>query len=49
MLAHVTPGVEGRYNRFAYMPRRRQIAQAWADLLCEGLVSVETLAATPPA
>ena len=43
MLAHVPPGVEGRYNRAAYMPRRRQIAQEWADLLCEGLPPPETL------
>lgn len=39
MLAHVPPGVEGKYNRAAYMPRRRQIAQAWADLLCKDLVT----------
>lgn len=34
MLAHV-PGnkVEGAYNRAAYMDRRREIAQEWADLL----------------
>ena len=34
MLAH-TPrsGVEHLYNRYAYMDRRREIAQAWADLL----------------
>ncbi len=34
MLAHV-PGnrVESAYNRAAYMPRRRELAQEWADLL----------------
>jgi integrase len=34
MLAH-TPrnGVEHLYNRYAYMDRRREIAQAWADLI----------------
>lgn len=37
MLAHVQAGVEPIYNRAAYMPRRREIAQAWADLLMEGL------------
>jgi integrase len=38
MLAHVPKGkVEGVYNRAAYMPRRRQLAQVWADMLCEGL------------
>ena len=43
MLAHVPPGVEGRYNRAAYMPRRRQLAQEWADLLCEGLPPPDAL------
>lgn len=47
MLAHVPAGVEARYNRAAYMPRRRQIAQEWADLLCEGLASVESLLELP--
>jgi integrase len=37
MLAHVPEGVEAAYNRAAYMPRRRAIAQEWADLLVEGL------------
>lgn len=36
MLAHVQEGVEIIYNRYLYMPRRRQIAQEWADLLLEG-------------
>ncbi|WP_343611166.1 integrase arm-type DNA-binding domain-containing protein [Novosphingobium sp.] len=43
MLAHVQQGVEARYNRAAYMPRRRQLAQEWADLLCVGLASLESL------
>lgn len=47
MLAHVSNGVEGRYNRAAYMPRRRQIAQEWADLLCVGLASLESLVEMP--
>jgi integrase len=39
MLAHVPPNtVEGAYNRAAYMQRRREIAQEWADLLTDGLV-----------
>jgi integrase len=34
MLAHVpTNKVEGAYNRAEYMPRRREIAQTWADLI----------------
>lgn len=38
MLAHVPKNkIEGAYNRAAYMPRRRELAQTWADLLCEGL------------
>lgn len=38
MLAHVpTAKVEGVYNRAAYMPRRRELATIWADMLSEGL------------
>ncbi|MGN6820467.1 MAG: tyrosine-type recombinase/integrase [Sphingomonas sp.] len=38
MLAHIPKEkVEGVYNRAAYMPRRRELAQIWADMLCEGL------------
>jgi len=38
MLAHVPKDkVEGAYNRAGYMQRRREIAQAWADLITEGL------------
>lgn len=37
MLAHVQDGVEPIYNRYSYMPRRREIAQAWADMLMEGV------------
>jgi hypothetical protein len=33
MLAHIPDGVEASYNRAAYMPRRRELAQEWADLL----------------
>ena len=33
MLAHVPEGVEATYNRAAYLPRRREIAQEWADLI----------------
>ncbi len=39
MLAHVPSNkVEGAYNRAAYMPRRREIAKEWADLLLNGFV-----------
>ena len=37
MLAHIPRGVEPIYNRYLYMPRRREIACDWANLLCEGL------------
>jgi hypothetical protein len=30
-------GVEAAYNRSSYMPRRRELAQEWADLLLTGL------------
>lgn len=33
MLAHIPDGVEAAYNRAAYLPRRRELAQAWADML----------------
>ncbi|SKB26812.1 tyrosine-type recombinase/integrase [Sphingopyxis flava] len=38
MLAHVPKDkVEGAYNRAAYMGRRRELAQEWADMLLEGM------------
>lgn len=43
MLAHVAEGVEPIYNRAAYMPRRREIARTWANLLMEGMAPAETL------
>lgn len=43
MLAHVQPGVEPIYNRAMYMPRRRELAQEWADLLMIGLPEPEAL------
>ncbi len=43
MLAHIPAGVEGDYNRAAYMPRRRELAQEWADLLTDGLAAPATL------
>jgi len=44
MLAHVQSGVEMAYNRAAYMGRRREIAQDWADLLLQGAPSPESFA-----
>ena len=43
MLAHVQGGVEPTYNRAAYMVRRRELTQEWADTLTEGLVDPEQL------
>src|SRR5690606_18413742 len=43
MLAHKPQGVEAHYNRAAYMPRRRALAQEWADLLSKGLPEPDTL------
>lgn len=38
MLAHMPKDkVEGAYNRAAYMPRRRELAEIWAKMLSEGL------------
>ena len=43
MLAHVPSGVEAAYNRAAYMPRRRELAQEWADMLVQDLAPVASL------
>ena len=42
MLAHVQSGVEMAYNRAAYMGRRREIAQEWADLLLKDALPIES-------
>jgi integrase len=48
MLAHVPSNrVEGAYNRAAYMHRRREIAQEWADLLTDGLCPAAELLKGP--
>lgn len=48
MLAHVPKEkVEGAYNRAAYMPRRRELAQVWADMLSEGLPDPGSLIELP--
>lgn len=43
MLAHMPAGVEAVYNRYLYMPRRRAIAQAWADELLQDASSAAAL------
>lgn len=47
MLAHRQPGIEPIYNRAAYMKRRREIAQEWADLLLLGFPPVSSILLTP--
>lgn len=48
MLAHVPKEkVEGVYNRAAYMPRRRELATIWADMLSEGLPDPVVLVERP--
>lgn len=40
-------GSEGAYNRAAYIPRRRELAQEWADLLLDGMRSPASLVGDP--
>lgn len=48
MLAHVPTGkVEGVYNRAAYMPRRRELATIWSNLLSDGLPDPAVLTQRP--
>ena len=48
MLAHVPTGkVEGVYNRAAYMPRRRELATIWSDMLTDGLPDPGVLTQRP--
>jgi integrase len=47
MLAHVPAGVEAAYNRAGYMPRRRVLAQEWADMLTAGLAEPASLLTGP--
>lgn len=44
MLAHVPRDkVEGAYNRAAYLPRRRELAQIWGDMLMFEMPDANTL------
>ncbi|MBB6191217.1 integrase [Sphingobium wenxiniae] len=43
MLAHIQEGVEAAYNRAAYMPRRRELAQEWADMLMTAMPPASAL------
>jgi integrase len=48
MLAHAPKDrVEAAYNRALHMERRRELAQAWADLLLADTAPAEALKAGP--
>lgn len=50
MLAHSPVGMsasELRYNRAAYMPRRRELAQRWADLIMEDSIPAGEIIDSP--
>ena len=50
MLAHIPVGMsatEFRYNRQAYMERRRELAEKWAELVLEGAAPARELLAGP--
>lgn len=48
MLAHVPKDkMEGAYNRASYMPRQREISQAWANLITVGLEAPEAHVGRP--
>jgi integrase len=47
MLAHADKGVEAIYNRGVFMERRRAIAEAWAELLLNGLPRSSSLLNIP--
>ncbi|WP_239806812.1 tyrosine-type recombinase/integrase [Croceicoccus hydrothermalis] len=50
MLAHTPPGMsasELRYNRAKYMPRRRELAQRWADLIMAGAMPYDEIIDSP--
>ncbi|WP_120076076.1 tyrosine-type recombinase/integrase [Aurantiacibacter odishensis] len=50
MLAHTPKGMsasELRYNRAAYMARRRELAQRWADMIMEGAIPPEEIVDSP--
>ncbi len=50
MLAHSSKGLtasELRYNRAAYLPRRRELAQLWADKIMEGAALPHDMLETP--
>ena len=48
MLAHTSKDkVEGAYNRAAHLPRRRELAQLWTDIILEGAKPASALVDGP--
>lgn len=50
MLAHSPKGVSGSemiYNRAAFMPRRRELSNKWADLLLDGMLPANEIIDSP--
>ncbi|HEY0626376.1 MAG TPA: integrase arm-type DNA-binding domain-containing protein [Allosphingosinicella sp.] len=47
MLGHLPDDIEATYNRAAYLPRRAELAQEWADTLLEGLPPARELLKGP--
>lgn len=50
MLAHTPKGMsasELRYNRAAYMPRRHELAQRWADTIIQGAILADEIINSP--
>lgn len=48
MLAHVPKdATEAAYNRALYLPRRKELAQLWADLITDGLAPAAELLIGP--
>ncbi|MFN3517933.1 integrase arm-type DNA-binding domain-containing protein [uncultured Sphingomonas sp.] len=47
MLAHLPGDVESVYNRYAYLPRRRELALEWSAMLMEGAVPADELVREP--
>lgn len=43
MLAHLPGDVESDYNRYAYLPRRRELAEEWAGLLLKDALPIAEL------
>jgi hypothetical protein len=48
MLAHVPDNkIEGAYNRAAYLKRRKELAQIWADLILKDAKPASSLREGP--